>query len=75
MFGKTGHDHLKVVIADLSRDAKEMLAEGCSPRYVSFRTLWRAACAVVPILWDATMRVLRKVAGAAELIRRITGQK
>jgi hypothetical protein len=75
MVGKSNRDIIDLTVADLQRDAREMLANGMPGWYISACLLLAAIRSVFPIFWHLVMAVLKNLAGAAGLVRGIIGRK
>ena len=54
-------EDLELVAADLHREARDMLREGRSRRFVQAILAWRYACEIAYVLWVAAVRVGKRV--------------
>jgi hypothetical protein len=75
LFGQASREIIELAMADLERDRKEMMEEGCSPLWIQLCLLWGASRSVVPIVWDGCLRALTECAKAAKLLRTIIGRR
>lgn len=65
---KENRKHIECIIADLKKDKREMRRDHRGNGFIACVLLWKSLDAVLPIMWDATKRLIKTLLPIGRII-------